>query len=182
MATEVRMTGINELVAKLDGLKYEMRFKGGRTALRKAAQLVRDKAKANALAIDDPKTREVIARNIVERWSARRYNATGDLTFRVGVLGGARSSSKDAARRERSRRRAGTASLSDLGEIAGAGSGNPGGDTFYWRFVEFGTERTHAKPFLRPALEQNIQAATDEFILQYDKAIDRALRRADRMR
>lgn len=28
-----------------------------------------------------------------------------------------------------------------------------GGDTFYWRFVEFGTSHSRAKPFMRPAFE-----------------------------
>lgn len=180
MATEVQMTGVNELVAKLEGIKYEMRFKGGRSSLRKAAQLVRDRAKANALHIDDPQTRERVFMNIVERWSNKTFKATGDLAFRVGVLGGARSNTAAAARKDRQRRQRGVPSLGDLGEIEGAGDGNPGGDTYYWRFVEFGTERQAAKPFLRPALEQNAQAATDVFIAEYDKAIERVLKKADR--
>lgn len=28
-----------------------------------------------------------------------------------------------------------------------------GGDTFYWRFVEFGTSHSRAQPFMRPAFE-----------------------------
>jgi HK97 gp10 family phage protein len=66
----------------------------------------------------------------------------------------------------------------DLGIYKGKGKGNPGGDTFYWRFLEFGTEHSEAKPFLRRALEDNSQKATNEFISQWDKSIDRVLKKA----
>jgi len=29
---------------------------------------------------------------------------------------------------------------------------NKGGDTFYWRFLEFGTKSIKARPFMRPAM------------------------------
>ena len=34
-------------------------------------------------------------------------------------------------------------------------------DAFYWRFVEFGTSRMAARPFLRPAFEAKKQAAVE---------------------
>ena len=37
-----------------------------------------------------------------------------------------------------------------------------------------------AQPFARRALSENIQAATDEFINQYNKALDRAIKRGQR--
>lgn len=177
---QFKVDGLDALVAKLDGLSYDLKRKGGRLALRKAAQVVRDEARANALRVDDPKTSEVIAKNIVERWNGRVFRRQGDLAFRVGVLGGARAVLTDRARRKSARRRErlGQSSLGSLGEIAGSGKANPGGDTWYWRFLEFGTERTRAQPFLRPALEQNISAAMDTFVREYDKALDRAIKKA----
>lgn len=176
----VQISGVNEIVAKMESVKLDIRQKGGRSALRKAAQVVRDRAKAHALTIDDPTTRTRIFMNIVERWSNKRFRATGDLMFRVGVLGGAKSTSKDAIRRERNRRKKGIKSLADLGELSGAGVDNPGGDTYYWRFVEFGTQRAPAHPFMRPAMNTSVQEATNAFIREYDKALDRAIRRADK--
>lgn len=35
-------------------------------------------------------------------------------------------------------------------------------DVFYWRFLELGTEKMRARPFLRPALEQNSQDVYDK--------------------
>lgn len=146
--------GIDALVAKLDGVAYDVKRKGGRFALRKAANLVRDEAKQRAGRIDDPQTRNSIADNITVRWDGKRFKQTGDLAFRVGVRGGATSRQ--------------------------ANQGNPGGDTFYWRFHEFGTQKMAATPFLRPALAENIQSATTEFMKQYNKSVDRAIRRAAR--
>lgn len=148
----VSVNGLNELVAKLDGLKEETQRKGGRFALRKAAQVIRDQARQNARAIDDPNSPESIADNIVERFSPRRFKRTGDLMFRVGVMGGARPVSGDMAL--------------------------PGGNTTHWRFIELGTSTVEAKPLLRDAGEKGAQKATDVFIQEYNKAIDRALRKA----
>ena len=54
---------------------------------------------------------------------------------------------------------------------------NPGGDTFYFRFLEFGTSKAPATPFLRPALNNNMEAVqssfVDDFSAQLDKEISR---------
>lgn len=158
---EFKLTGIEQLVATMNDVQYETKRKGGRFALRKAAQVIRDQARSNAEKIDDPRSPENISLNIVERWSGRRFRRTGDLMFRVGVLGGARARTN------------------------GGSSGNPGGDTFYWRFVEFGTERggpdrVGARPFMRPSVDQAGQRAVNTFITEYQKALDRAIKRAQR--
>lgn len=158
----VSIEGLDEVLAKLETVSHDVRYKGGRFAMRKAANLIRDRAKANAARLDDPKTPTNIAENIAVRFSPRAFRQRGELQFRIGVRGGAK----------------GYAAAS--GEFKGAGKGNPGGDTFYWRFLEFGTQNMPAQPFMRRALAENIQAATDEFITHYDKALDRALRRAAR--
>lgn len=150
----VTMHGIEELIAKLDAVTYDAKRKGGRFALRKAAQVIEKALKRNAAAIDDPNTPEDIAKNVAIRFSNRTFKATGDLKFRVGILGGA---SRDKAP-----------------------AGLPGGKTFFWRHLEFGTEKTRAQPFARRSLEDNIGAATSEFISQYKKAIDRAIRKASK--
>lgn len=147
------LTSIDDLLHKLDSVTHDVKHKGGRFALRKAAQVVRDKAKANAERLDDPETGRTIAGNIAERWSGRRFKRTGDLMFRVGVQHGARINK----------------------------TGNPdegaNGPTPHWRLLEFGTSKMQAQPFMRPALENNIGAATDTFVREYGKALDRALRR-----
>lgn len=154
--------GLEPLLARMENLSFDLRKKGGRFAMRKAANLIRDRARENAANVNDPKTPEEIAANIVVRFSPKDFKRNGNLVFRVGVLGGAR----------------GHAAAS--GEVAGQGANNPGGDTFYWRFLEFGTINAPAQPFARRALSENIQAATNEFINQYNKALDRAIKRGER--
>lgn len=150
-----QIQGLDALVGKLENLKYETKKKGGRFALRKAAQLIVRAAKANAARVDDPETRANIEKNITERWNARLFKRTGDLGFRVGVLGGA----------------GGSKTSNEL-------SGLPGGDSRHWRHLEFGTENMPAQPILRPALANNVNSATDEFVTQYEKVIDRAIKRS----
>lgn len=181
MAERVQVTlkGVGELNAKLQRLSKDVQFKGGRSALRAGALEIAAQVRANATAINDPKTAEEISKNVAVRFSPKTFSETGNLKMRVGILGGARApaGSKQARATERRRNRKGGASLEDLGEIAGKGSNNPGGDTYYWRFVEFGTEKAPARPFMRPALPQAAQRATDAFTNGLDKVLDRAIKK-----
>lgn len=170
MATQsVKMEGVEALSKRLEGLKYDVSKKGGRFALRKAAQVVRDAARQNAQQLDDPKSREIIAKNVVERWSNVYNKRTGNLMFRVGVLGGAMG-------------KAAGDSLGLFGDKAtkstrakGSVVAGPGGDTRHWAYLEFGTEKAAAQPFFQRAMADNIQPATDTFIAEFNRALDRAL-------
>lgn len=46
-----------------------------------------------------------------------------------------------------------------------------------WHFVELGTARKGARPFLRPALEANQQGVIDDLAKQLDKKIRRAIKK-----
>ena len=159
---DFRIEGLEALQSKLQSVAYDVQKKGGRFALRKAAQVLRNQARQNAASVDDSLTPESIAKNIVDRWNGRVNKQSGgaDLGFRVGVLGGARDYSK-------------------YGEFKTGkkSSANPGGDTFYWRFLEFGTQKMGAKPFMRPAIDESGQAVVDKFVAEYGVALDRALRK-----
>lgn len=179
-STTFGLQGVDELMVKFGAINYDLKFKGGRFALRKSANIIVNAVKSNASAIDDIKTKEAVYKNITTTFGKKRFKATGDLMFRVGVLGGARMTT-EAERRKKRRRNSSGLTLEDLGEIAGKGKGNPGGDTFYWRFVEFGTQSVAARPFMRPALESNVGAATSEFVTQYKKSIDRAIKKASKV-
>ncbi len=156
MADDIQfsITGLDSLLGKIDNIKQETRRKTGRAALRKAALLVRDAAKANAGRVNDPKTEPNIAENIAARFSNKYHKRTGNLMWRIGVMGGAGGGKK------------------------GSLDGLPGKDTRHWRFKEFGTEKMAADPFMRPALESNIGEATDTFVREFEKGIDRAIKRA----
>ena len=117
-----------ENLKKLGGQKLVDR--AVRTALRAGAQVVRKSAVANAKKFDDSKSEEEIYKNVA-------IKNTKKAKVRVGVLGGAKKDSDKT------------------GELAGEGKDNPGGDTWYWRFLEFGVPAhgIPAKPFLRNAAQ-----------------------------
>lgn len=157
MTIEYSISGTDELRGKLRELSDETQRRGGRAALRKAARIVRDAARRNAEKLDDPETGRMISKNIVERWNGRLNKRTGgaEIGFRVGVQHG-----------------------------SAIGKRNPdqgvNGPTPHWRLLEFGTEKMAAKPFMRPALESNVQAATDEFVREWQKSAERAIKRAQK--
>lgn len=159
---EFELKGLDELRAKMKLVSDEAAGKGGKLALRRASEVVRKSAAAGAARLDDSKTSNNISKNIVVRANSRmNKRSNGDsIGYRVGVLGGARD-------------------YSAYGEIKTGknASENPGGDTFYWRFLEFGTQKIAARPFMRPALANNVDAATDTFINEMDKALDRAIKK-----
>lgn len=153
----VNVEGLEPLLARMDSMSFDLRKKGGRFAMRKAANLIRDKARENAKQLDDPASAADISANVAVRFSPKDFKRNGNLVFRVGVLGGA----------------GGRKSAEQL-------SGLPGKDTRHWRQQEFGNIKHPAQPFMRRALSENIQSATDEFISQYNKALDRAIKRGER--
>lgn len=151
-AVEFSLLGLDSLLGKIQAVKYETKRKGGRAALRRAANVVAEKAKQGAERLDNKDTGRAISDNIAVRWNGRLFKRSGDLGFRVGVLHGA--------------------VLADGGDLS------PNAPTPHWRLLEFGTEKMPAAPFMRPALADNISEVTGTFITEYEKAIDRAIKRA----
>lgn len=149
---EFSILGLDGLLGKLSAVSVDVRHKGGRAALRKAAQVVVQKAKEGAERIDDKATGRSISDNIALRWNGRLFKRTGDLGFRIGVLHGA--------------------VLKDGGDLS------TNAPTPHWRLIEFGTEKMPAAPFMRQALADSISEVTNTFVTEYEKAIDRAIRRA----
>lgn len=178
MADEITATlrGLGPVLQKMRNLPQHVQQRGLKGAMRKGAALVQAAAQQNAMKIDDPQTARNIAKNIAVQYSGPQSRRNGGVVYRVGVLGGARSQSRDAIKSRRKRERAGIASLGQLGELEGAGAGNPGGDTWYWRLHEFGTSKLAARPFMQPALANNTERATAVIAREVEKAVDRAVR------
>lgn len=166
------MEGLEALRAKLLVLREDEGRKALRRAVRRAAAVLEEEARGRAAALDDPATREIIAKNITAKFSSRYEKQTGDFKVRVGVLGGARQYTNN--KENRSKGRVGR-TYQTLGD-----EGNPGGDTFYWRFLEFGTARAPAQPFLRPAAEAAQDRVFSVFAEEAERAIDRLIARASR--
>ncbi|MGO3868933.1 MAG: HK97-gp10 family putative phage morphogenesis protein [Alcaligenes sp.] len=151
MVSEFELKGLKQVQEKMKGLTSDLQKKGIKAALGKAARLVRDAAKQNALRVDDPETGRRIADNIVTRTRGRYNRQTGDVKVSVGVA-------------------------TQKGRIP---KGNPDegvkGNTPHWHLVEEGTELSKAQPFLRPALANNTEQAASTFVQELDRQITKAL-------
>jgi len=144
--------GVDALLGKLFEVKDDVRRRGGRAALRKAGNIIVNRAKVNAMRYDDPHTRRSIEDNIALRWNGRLFRQTGDIAFRIGVLHGAVLQDHP-----------------DLGENA---------PTPHWRLLEFGTEKMAARPIMRPAMDASMNDVLHTFTSEYEKSLDRAIKRA----
>ena len=149
MSLDVQIHGIDELNRKLKLLASSKAAKRiARKAARQAMNIVRDAARVNAKAIDDPETVEKIWKNIaVSGGKTRNQN---EIVMRVGVRGGASFSNKNPPKVS-------------------------GGDTRHWRWIEYGSAHNVAVPFMRPALNNNIQEVTNKFSSVFEAELDKEL-------
>ena len=149
------LLGGDQIAMKLKALGYDAKYRGGRFALRKAALALEAHVRANAERIDDPQTENAVPLNVATRWNGKLFEATGNLGFRVGIRGGAGGN-----------------------KPKGFYAGNPGGDTRYWRHIEFGTSKMPAQPFMRRALSENVDQISRVFVDEFGAALTRAIKRA----
>ena len=142
-ALTVKIDGLDDLKRALADLTPQLRKKVLLSALRKAARVVSDAAKASAPVLAQPapyRTRGLVRKRISVRTSKESRRA-GD----VGVFVNVRPAPGAKYKRINGKRTFVKASQ------RGARSAT---DPFYWRFLEFGTKKMRARPFLRPAADK----------------------------
>ena len=162
-----QIEGLDDVTAKMRELSNPKKQKNAATrSARKAMAVVRKAAIANAKALDDSNSPERIWKNIQVKASKTKQ---GFVLMKVGVRGGAMSYANT-----RANVRSGRAGQT----YATAGSsGNPGGDTWHWRLLETGTSKMAARPFMRPALNNNLDTVQDGFVTDYKDQLDKELLR-----
>ena len=149
MSVEFNIEGLDEVQEKLKRLGNPRLMKNAaRRSARKAMAIVRDAARSGAKAIDDPQTSEKIWKNIAT--AAGKTRNPNEVVMRVGVRGGASFSNPNPPN-------------------------TSGGDTRHWRWIEYGSVHNTPVPFMRPALQNNIQAVTNSFAENFNKEIDKEL-------
>ncbi len=149
MTVEFKLEGLEPVQEKFKRLGNARLIKNAaRRSMRKAMAIVRDAARNNAKGIDDPETAEKIWKNIAI--AAGKTRNPNEVVMRVGVRGGASFSNPNPPN-------------------------TSGGDTRHWRWIEFGSIHNPPVPFMRPALQNNIQAVTNSFAENFNKEIDKEL-------
>ena len=117
MSTEIK--GLEGLIKTLNSLPDKLENKIIRAAVRKGANVVRDKARQNV-----PKDTGNLQKSIITSGA----KVSGKIAFRVSLKQRKTKNSKDP---------------------------------YYGRFVEFGTSKMPAKPFMRPALDESENEVLD---------------------
>lgn len=149
MSVEFKLKGLEPVQEKFKRLGNPRLIKNAaRRSARKAMAIVRNSARNAAKALDDPETAEKIWKNIAI--AAGKTRNPNEVVMRVGVRGGASFSNKNPPK-------------------------TPGGDTRHWRWLEFGSVHNPPTPFMRPTLQNNIQAVTNNFAENFNKEIDKEL-------
>lgn len=166
MTTKVEVKGLRELRAALMELPVRVQAKAVYASLNAGAAPMRDEAKNRVPVLQEsvPHRRPGTLKRAI-RVSRSRINRGKDgLTevilrvkpLKVRQIGAFKASQAAAGHTPNSAQ-------------------NPD-DPFYWRFVEFGTSKMPARPFLRPAFEVHKNRAVELIKARLAKGIDQAAR------
>lgn len=157
---DIRIEGLDDVLAALMALPDSITKNAAPFAMRKGANVIAKEAKARA-----PVRTGNLQKRIAVRKRKRKPQGIG-LMYSVGVLGGASATYGNT----KANRRKGL-----VGKKF-----QTGGTAYYWRFLEFGTEKLAAKPFLRPAFDSKaeaaVQAIADGFRTGLVRAVTKALK------
>lgn len=153
--TVVRIEGLRELSLAMREVDRRLQQRIGRSAVMAGARVIAREAKARAPVLAAPTLQRkpgTLKKNI--RAKAVRAAQPGRWEAIVGVR---------ALKAQK---------IIDFKAQTGkSGRANPD-DPYYWRFVEFGTVKMAAKPFLRPAFEAKKQTAAEAIQAQLKKRIE----------
>lgn len=141
----IKLAGVSELKQALSEAATTIRTKAVRGALREAGKVIQAAARASAPVLKVPTVRRnagTVKRNILVRASkfARQAGDEGVYINVRGIRGKAR-----------------------VKKLGRGGAKNPN-DPYYWRFLEFGTRKMAARPFLRPAATSKGPEAIQKFM------------------
>ena len=171
MANQVKISGLRETVERLKALPRELAGKNGgpvRKALFQAAKVIQEEAQRRV-----PVGTGRLKANIVKLRDRNPRAAEGrpNELYHVGVRGGGAYGAKRRARaRKKSLAMGGT--VKEANRAAKADDK----DAWYWWFVENGTSKMAAQPYLRPAFE----AKKSEAVRVFTEILDKDVKRLER--
>ncbi|HEX5486500.1 MAG TPA: HK97-gp10 family putative phage morphogenesis protein [Limnobacter sp.] len=158
MGEQVKVDGLKELLANMKTLHEDLQNRAGRAAVSAAAGLVAREAKKKVDALGLVKT-GALRENI----AIRRVKTPADrFEYEVLVRNGKRKKGSKAKRGEKLVFYNGTKKRVKYIN-----------DPYYWWWLEFGTSKMPAKPFMRPAFEANVTNAQNRMVEQLRKTIEK---------
>lgn len=154
---EIKLHGLAELQAQLNGLGFELGVKTLAAAARKAFKPVLEAAKAK-VPVDSGELRDSLKLSVVKLKGGETGIAVG---IRIGKGTGARQAAVAAA-------------------AFGEGQTRSLPPARRWHFIELGTADLAPHPFLRPALDSSAHAVLGALKEELVKGIQRALKKRAR--
>lgn len=164
MAEIVKVEGLQDIIARLDALPGELTAKGAGGPLLVTLRRMGAKIAKDAQSRVPVKT-GTLRDNIIASRAPKKRRKNGEEAVEVTV----RYKAKKYADNARNRR---------LGRVGGEYKNN--GPLFYARFLEFGTSKMPAKPFMTAAFEANKGALPSMFAKEMSRAIDEAVKKLAR--
>ena len=163
----IRIDGLKELEIAFRKLAPSMKGNPLRTAVRAMTVPIFEAAQQNAQRIDDPETRtnisDAMGIGLIPISERDKFTARGDSLEMYEI--GPRKKGKGL-------------------RVGEEGPQVKGGyfSAWYAHFVEFGTDKQRAQPFMRPALGSKRLIAINEFMKSFDKKLQATARRLAKSR
>lgn len=132
MSTEIK--GLNDLIAKLNSLPVKLEKKVIRSAVRKGANIIRDKARGYVP---------------VDHGDLKKSITVSSAKYKKGTIAFAIKPRKNKKRNK---------------------------DIFYGKFVEFGTSKMPARPYMRPAYDEAEREVLETVISDIKSKVDEAIK------
>jgi HK97 gp10 family phage protein len=150
---EMKLQGFKELAAAMRELPDRVAKNALRSAVNAGATVIKKEAIRMA-----PEDTGALKANLYQK-QIREQSSIYKQVYYVGVRRGVAKYANTAKNRRSGK--AGQAYKND-------------GTTFYWKFLEFGTSKMAAKPFLRPAFEMQKESAVKAIGEKLDERIQKA--------
>lgn len=163
MADQISIQGLEGLLRSLRQAPRAIQGRAVQTGMRKGGNIIRDDARRRAPRESGFMVSQIVTRRADARSRQRAGVGAGGEYFTIGVKTGRRRKFANT-KRNRRKGRAGKAYEET-------------GWAYYWRFVEFGTKKMRASPFLTPAGEAKGPEAAQVVIDETWAALDKQLKK-----
>ncbi|MBN5173062.1 HK97 gp10 family phage protein [Stenotrophomonas maltophilia] len=163
MTEQVSIQGLDGLLRSLREAPKAIQGRAVQAGMRKGGNVIRDDARRRAPKESGFMASQIVTRRANSRSRQRAGVGQGGEYFTVGVKTGRR---RKYANTKRNRRRG------RVGKVY-----EEAGWAYYWRFVEFGTKKMRASPFLTPAGEAKGPEAAQVIINETWAALDKQLKK-----
>lgn len=161
MAEHLQIHGLEGLVQSLRALPKELHGKAMQAGMRKGGNIIRDEARQRVRRGTGFLAEQIVVRRANAKNRQKAGVGAGEY-YTVGVRTGKKAKYANTTRNRRKGR---------AGKLY-----EQSGWAYYWRFLEFGTKKMAARPFLTPAAEARGPQAAQAIVDQTSAAIDKLMK------